>query len=391
MINIAELERQIFEINEEDTWDELDYICLKRNANDAVANIYVLEGHPSYRKNLSQIDKETIQKMRDLQCYSNSELSIRIGEKDNQDKFYVRINVNSKLQEIEIINYFMEDYQLTDNQIKIINGLEKLESVIKLEGDYKPLYFCGYLKSKKEESESCLRLYYKTYGMNEVTDYSKQILRYFSTITELEKDPMYTVVNDLVEKKIVRLWCVGVELDKKSRIRIKYFLIPLGIEEEKKKTFQMLEQQLLGKSNDEISYIFMNCEDLICDIIQVSSGFDEETMSVSIYMKHKEAPKHRYYSLRSGIVLRDIGGYYFLVDIKDKYCYTLKSLFTLNEMGKVIVEYLDKHGVCTIVGIVSYVISLLKNYDESMYDSIYYDCLTFIEQLLEKRYVVEEQ
>ena len=47
------------------------------------------------------------------------------------------------------------------------------------------------------------------------------------------------------------------------------------------------------------------------------------------------------------------------------------------------------NGVCTLDGIVSYLRSLIKNYNAELYPVIYSDCKMFVENLESKGYLME--
>lgn len=108
-----------------------------------------------------------------------------------------------------------------------------------------------------------------------------------------------------------------------------------------------------------------------------------------MYLRSQTKYQKKYYSMREGLVLRDIGGISFLVDIHEKHYYDLKNLFSVNETGQVIIKYLMSNGVCTLDGIVSHLRSLIKNYNAELYPVIYSDCKTFVEHLQENGYLLE--
>ena len=78
-----------------------------------------------------------------------------------------------------------------------------------------------------------------------------------------------------------------------------------------------------------------------------------------------------------------------LIDIYEKQYYDFQELFSVNETGQVIIKYLMTNGVCTLDGIVSYLRSLIKNYNAELYPVIYSDCKMFVENLESKGYLME--
>ena len=123
--------------------------------------------------------------------------------------------------------------------------------------------------------------------------------------------------------------------------------------------------------------------------MQVSSGFSNGDESINMYMKSQTNYQKTYFSMREGLVLRDIGGISFLIDIYEKQYYDFQELFSVNETGQVIIKYLMTNGVCTLDGIVSYLRSLIKNYNTELYSVIYSDCKMFVENLESKGYLME--
>lgn len=81
--------------------------------------------------------------------------------------------------------------------------------------------------------------------------------------------------------------------------------------------------------------------------MQVSSGFSNGDESINMYMKSQTKYQKTYFSMREGLVLRDISGISFLIDIYEKQYYDFQELFSVNETGQVIIKYLMTNGVCT--------------------------------------------
>lgn len=128
---------------------------------------------------------------------------------------------------------------------------------------------------------------------------------------------------------------------------------------------------------------------LHCDLLQVSSGFSNGDESINMYLKSQTKYQKPYFSMREGLILRDIGGISFLIDTHEKQYYDLKELFSVNETGRVIIKYLMENEVCTLDGIVSQLRSLIKNYNAELYPVIYSDCKIFIELLQSYGYLME--
>lgn len=108
-----------------------------------------------------------------------------------------------------------------------------------------------------------------------------------------------------------------------------------------------------------------------------------------MYFEKNQNNKKIFYSIKEGIVLRDVGGVIFLIDIHEKYYYDYKNLFSVNDIGKVIIKFALNNKVFTIEAVVSYLKSIIKDYHPEMYSLIYSDCQKFINELLDLGYVEE--
>ena len=126
-----------------------------------------------------------------------------------------------------------------------------------------------------------------------------------------------------------------------------------------------------------------------CSLIQLSSGYTNEGECINMYFEKNQNNKKIFYSIKEGIVLRDVGGVVFLIDIHEKYYYDYKNLFSVNDIGKVIIKFALNNKVFTIEAVVSYLKSIIKDYHPEMYSLIYSDCQKFINELLDLGYVEE--
>ena len=172
--------------------------------------------------------------------------------------------------------------------------------------------------------------------------------------------------------------------------KIKYYLCKTDINNDiKDLLLELRKYPQYFKTVDTLLEIIDDIRDESCDLLQISSGYSNDDESINLYLDSPIKHKKKYYSVREGLVLRNIGGVVFLIDIHEKHYYDLKNLFSVNETGKSIIEYMMQQGVCTLDGIVSYLRSVIKDYNAQLYPIIYSDCKMFVELLQRNGYLQE--
>lgn len=95
------------------------------------------------------------------------------------------------------------------------------------------------------------------------------------------------------------------------------------------------------------------------------------------------------YKIREGIVSRDIGKLYFLVDIHEKHCYEIKKIYSVNEMGKFLFDLMNQKEKFNEEEIFDELANNLTDYTEELKPQIQNDIKVFINDLLKVGYVVE--
>lgn len=199
----------------------------------------------------------------------------------------------------------------------------------------------------------------------------------------------FSVVRNMALSKEADLRCIGVDISKKDSVKIKYYLNTTGERDNISRfLLKLKEYPEYMQSVDELLKVIPSIEGFYCDLVQIS-GKDGDNQSINLYMKKKIPYSAKYYSIREGLVLRNIGGVNFLIDIHEKHYYDLKNLFSVNETGKCIIEYFLSNGVATLDGVVAHLRSLIKDYKAELYPVIYSDCEAFIEMLQENGYLQE--
>ena len=361
-------------------WNNVDFICVKSKSNQLHSVVYYMDGHPLFEKALSKSDLEYIEFARSMGCYGTSEKAI--DEENLNDRFYIGVNIKQNDQEDKLIDYLTQNRELSRNQRAIIEQLSGIDAIVNCTDAYKPLYYCGFSKRLSSPNFDQVRLYFKTVGADESVCYDGECINYLEKCQQIRDDIAFNIVKDLILTHRARLRCVGVEFSDQRMVKIKYYLCGISQGDSIEGVLQELKNySMYAKDAETLLPILNNIQGLACEFVQVSSGYYAGDQSINLYIENKEKLRKKYYALNEGIVLRDIGGISFLIDIHEKHYYDLKNMFSVNEMGQVIVKYLMANGVCTLEGIVSYLRSLIKNYNAELYPIIYSDCKTFIEYL----------
>lgn len=55
-----------------------------------------------------------------------------VGESSTLDRFYVRVNISNKQQELRLIDYLCQGYRLTLKQKELLDHLRNMDSIIKV-------------------------------------------------------------------------------------------------------------------------------------------------------------------------------------------------------------------------------------------------------------------
>ncbi len=365
----------------------IDFICIKSKLDRLYTNVYYLEGHQFFEESLTSYDMDFIDFTRDIDCYGISEKVI--GDNSRADRFYVRVNISNEQQELKLMEYLQKDKKFANEQLQILNHLRLMGAETERNRDYHSLYYCGFSKNSESAEFDSVRFYFKTFGADESLRRDFDWLKHCERCPGIKADETFEIVRDLVLSKRIGLRCIGVEISDINSTKIKYYLYQTGIHNSIRELLLELKKYPRYFQNaDMLLAIVDDIQDVRCGMLQISSGYADEDGSINLYM---DTPKNKkkYYSVKEGMVLRNIGGVLFLIDIHEKHYYDLKNLFSVNETGKCIIEYMMNQGVCNLEGIVSHLRSLIKDYNAELYPIIYSDCKMFVELLQENGYVQE--
>lgn len=372
-------------INLESVWSSIDCICIKCQKDNFSASRYCLEGHPNYEKELLEINKLCIDKMREIGCYGTSELVLPIGTNMDFQKFDIKVNLKDRQQIEEILDFF--DEYISEDIKKEVLKIDEVLSNLSRESEYRSLYHVATIVDKYGQIKG-LKFYFKTFDIEESVVKRKLYINALEQFEFVREDHIYSFIKQILESSNVDLQCLGLELLNGERSKIKYYL---KVKESMEMTFELLKEYAkkynLSQCLYETMCVIDKFKELNIDIIQLTTDKLENNY-INFYCKNNQLPAlKRYYAIREGLVLRNIEGVYFLIDINEKKYYDLKRLYQVNQIGKVIIEYMQKHPITTISGIVSYLKTIIKNYRIEMYNQIYDDCEAFVIELQNKQYV----
>lgn len=361
----------------------IDYVCLKFNhQKERTTVIYCLEGSNIYDEMISLEDRIFVSKCKDLDCYGNSELIYDGKTECNKDKFYVRLNISDVDQYKNVIQELNSFIKLTNDQIELVRIINHITNEYMQKGDYQALYYCGFIKSKNAQEYDSIRLYFQI-TEDKTRKIGSNVLNNLSIYNKISDDSAFHLVGKLIKNGSASLRCVGIEFDRAGNYRVKYFVEPVS--DTVFKEIRLSEFWFESGSFSEM------CEDSRLkrvDLVQISSGFKQIEPTVGFYFKPYQKPV-KYYAVREGIIARNIGGVYFLVDIHNKDYYNNKSLDRINQTGYEIVRIIQNRKLCNIVAIMSDFLGLLKQYDKSSKSCIEKDICSFIQQLVNKGYIVK--
>lgn len=378
-------DKEIF--NEIKDLSHIDYICIKSKADGLHTDVYYLDGHQIFEKSLTSYDMDFINCTRDIGCYGISEKMI--GDNSISDRFYVRVNISNEQQELKLMEYLQKDKKFANEQLQILNHLRLMDAETKANRDYHSLYYCGFSKNSESAEFDSVRFYFKTFGADESLRCDFDWIKYCERCPGIKADETFRIVRHLVWNKQVGLRCIGVDIADTHSIKIKYYLYQTGIHNSIRKLLLELKKYPRYVQNaDMLLAIVDDIQDVSCDMLQISGGYADKDGSINLYLDIPKKKK-KYYSVKEGLILRNIGGVLFLIDIHEKHYYDLKNLFSVNETGKCIIEYMMNQGVCNLEGIVSHLRSVIKDYNAELYPVIYSDCKMFVEMLQRNGYVQE--
>lgn len=375
------------EIDNITDWAHVDFFCMKSKHNKIATACYYMDGHQVFEEELTQSDREFIVFTKDHGCYGSSEKIM--DSKTDDDRFYVHVNVKYDYQQTALIEHLAQMKVLAPRHKHLIDFLTGLDCVIDTQNDYRALYYCGFSRNTADGVNG-IRFYFKTFGADESILQDKACFKYLEKCSYFSDDPAFQVVKKLFIQGLTCLRSVGLEIKDESSFKIKYYLRKRAELNQVQTVLNTLcNEPLFGQQARMLKEIVVEISDMSCDLIQVTSGLCEGDESVSMYIE----PAHRFpktfYCLKDGLVIRDICGVTFLVDINEKHYYDVKNLFTVNETGRVIIDYLLSQGVSNIDGIVSHLRTKIINYSPELYPVLCEDCKSFVEVLKENGYLME--
>lgn len=369
-------------------WRYIDFVCIKSKSTTLSTAIYYWNGHPVFERELSLYDVKYIDFTQKIGCYAASE-KISDGN-DLHDRFYIKVNVTDSHQEQLLIDYLLNGKVLSEHQKNILSHIRNISTILNDTTDYRALYYCGFSKLACSNEYDGIRFYFKTFGADESIKKDMDCVCYLEAYEYIRNDSALQIVKELILENKASLRCIGLEFTENSSIKIKYYLyeslggyVPTRLLEVLKK------YPLFSKDAENLISVWDEFRPVPCIWMQISSGYHDKDSSISVYLNGDVMRKEKYYSLREGLILRDIGGISFIIDIHEKSYYDLKKLLSVNETGQIIFTYLTLNGVCNLDGIVSYLKTFIKNYSADLYPIIYADCKAFIEHLQSSGYLEE--
>lgn len=378
---------QRFEDIASDDWNLIDLVSLKSKKDNLIFDVYYLDGHAMYEQYLTKTDMQFINFTREIGVYGTSE-KMNLSNKEI-DKFYIRTNINNKKQEMSLIKYLSANKILSNDQKNIINYLRNIDIKVN-ENDYKSLYFCGFSKNIASKEFDNVRFYFKCFGVDEMTDNNMDYLEYCEQHPTIREDITFQIIKKMIIQGQVKLRSIGIEISNPNELKIKYYISQSKETVDLSNLLYDLKQYDQYKTNTEkLLNNIPNKSVFKCTFIQLSSGYANDEECINMYFEKNQNNKKTFYSLKEGLVLRDVGGIVFLIDIHEKYYYNYKKLFSVNDIGKVIIKFALKNNVFTIEAVVSYLKSIIKDYHPVMYSLMYSDCQKFINELLDLGYVEE--
>lgn len=378
---------QRFEDIASDAWNLIDLVSLKSKKDNLIFDVYYLDGHAMYEQYLTKTDMQFIDFTREIGVYGTSE-KMNLSNKEI-DKFYIRTNISNQKQEISLIKYLSANKILSNDQKDIINYLRNIDIRVN-ENDYKSFYFCGFSKNIASKEFDTIRFYFKCFGVDEMTDNNMDYLEYCEQYPTIRKDITFQIIKKMIIQGQVKLRSIGIEISNPHELKIKYYISQSKETVDLSNILYNLKQYDQYKTNvEKLLNNIPNKSVFKCTFIQLSSGYTNEGECINMYFEKNQNNKKIFYSIKEGIVLRDVGGVVFLIDIHEKYYYDYKNLFSVNDIGKVIIKFALNNKVFTIEAVVSYLKSIIKDYHPEMYSLIYSDCQKFINELLDLGYVEE--
>ena len=367
----------------------VDYFIARYQETDRIdLGGYFIEGNPRFEKKNAYIRHPLLVKLMDtveVGLFETEDLISDVTNKEEDYKIVARINVACDEQYEQVIQ-IISPY-VTSWWIEKLNQYEDFLKPVCI-GDYLPLYYLSVVFHEGEIQS--IRVYFKTFGVDE-DNICSGLLAETEKLAACDSDHIQIQAYKAFEAAGAgHLRCIGLQFDVcTQRDRTKYYFKPsLGNSE----FFDVLDKYSVfagtnKKNHAWIRSLFSEERRLRLDLIQMNPGCEGTSSYVKYYFKPAEIPKEDYFSMKAGLVVRNVGGVYFLIDIHEKDYYNLKILYRLNEIGQEIVKYGISRGVFTIDSLVCNLKRRIVAYQPEMYGQIYTDCKEFISELQKMGYV----
>ncbi len=366
----------------------VDYFIARCSETDGIdLGGYFIEGNPRFERKNSYTKHPLFLKLKDtveVGLYETEDYFNMVADKDEEYKIVARLNVKSDEQYERVVRLIAP--YATLGWIEKLNRYEELLKPV-CAGDYLPLYYLSAVfQGEKIQS---IRVYFKTFGLDEDCVCGGLLAELEKLATGDNDNKQIQTYKELEATGVGHLRCIGVQFDvctQKERVKY-YFKASVGNAE----FIDAFEKRCIITDGNKKKYarikkIFSAEERLSVDMVQMNPGCEGTAGYVKFYFKPVDISKEDYFSMKDGLVVRNIGGVYFLIDIHEKDYYNLKILYRLNEIGREIVQFGVSQGVFTTDSLVCNLKRKIVGYRPEMYGEIYEDCREFMEELQKMGY-----
>lgn len=389
MLIVNEFEKEINKIIKNGEQIFIDLVGINASVEGIKTKIYCFENHRLYNAKISDYSKKIISDFEEFIPHCNSEV---VESFDENECFEMRIDIRNSVQLDKYLKYISNLFKFDDCAFNEIYRLANMKSSVSTNNMIPSLYFMGYKRVKGDIV--CFKNFFRTVKENneENSDiYDNNYYIEYLLKSEIKELSDLSIISEkIVATGLGNIHCMGIDCFVSGGVKYKVYFknSAFSVNGIKKiidkymgeRSKCLLENVIyIEKYMSRYSKLFL---DFFC--ISVTS---ENEMALNLYYCFPKNTKQKYYSLRENLVVRDIGGLYFIVDICDKNCYKLKELYSTNEIGKVIFNIMNAYRVVTVEKILNELKKILTDYDSSMDSMIRNDIQNFLKSLLRIGYL----
>lgn len=356
---------------------EIVSLCFSQEKTEL--RYWFMDWTPEYKKNVSTFSLNLNSKIMATGAWGASEISLN-KENLSLEKHYIRLQLTNLSQNQQIIEILSAIFLFSLEQKNVLSQLF-LKNNFPLKRGTHPCYFIGTVREGEKIKE--VRFFFQAYDDRVPTKkQSLEVLDYLKTIPGLEKN---SPIRMLIESDLILLDGFALDFFEDGTFSPKFLFVPTT------NLSNLLD--VLKTRGYEIPVDFQDIQSKDLNLFCFQTAWDRnKCVRFNVYFRPYRYQNPIFYSIPEHIILRNICGIYFLINIKRKDYYDQKKLNQINFVGAKIVEIIQENQIISSEGIIKRLFEVFDaSKDELFQKQIRNDTLEFINYLVQEGLVKKHE